>query len=180
MHSWPPHLSAGAADVTLAYVAPAWAGFATAVAAAAATLTGLLFVAVSINLQRILEYPNLPGRAGQTLIMFATPLVFSIFLLVPGQPRAALGGELIGTGLLVGTGLLIIDARSGRSPQETSRTWLLSRIFPAVASCLCLIVAGCTLLALGGGGLNWLVPAALIAIVAGIGNAWVLLIEILR
>jgi hypothetical protein len=49
--------------VTPTYAAPAWAGFATAVAAATATLTGLLFVAVSINLQRILQYPNLSGRA---------------------------------------------------------------------------------------------------------------------
>jgi hypothetical protein len=48
--------------VTPAYAAPAWAGFATAVAAATATLTGLLFVAVSINRQRILQYPNLPGQ----------------------------------------------------------------------------------------------------------------------
>jgi hypothetical protein len=36
-----------------------WGGFAGAVAAATAALAGLLFVAVSINLRRILEYPNL-------------------------------------------------------------------------------------------------------------------------
>lgn len=29
-------------------------------------------------------------------------------------------------------------------------------------------------------GLDWLVPVALIAIIAGLANAWVLLIEILR
>jgi hypothetical protein len=79
--------------VTPAYAAPAWASFATAVATAAATLTGLLFVAVSINLQRILQYPNLPGRAAQTLVMFSLPLVFSILMLVPGQPVAVLAGE---------------------------------------------------------------------------------------
>jgi hypothetical protein len=33
-----------------------------------ATLAGLLFVAVSINLQRILSFKNLPARAAQTLI----------------------------------------------------------------------------------------------------------------
>ena len=166
--------------MTLAYAAPAWAGFGTAVATAAATLTGLLFVAVSINLQRILQYPNLPGRAGQTLILFTTPLVFSIFVLVPGQSRPVLAGELIGTGLVIGAALLIIDARAGRAVVETRRTWLLSRIFPSISSCLCLVLAGCTLLAQAGGGLYWLVPGALIAIIAGLSNAWVLLIEILR
>jgi hypothetical protein len=32
----------------------------------------------------------------------------------------------------------------------------------------------------GAGGLYWLVPAALVAIVAGLASTWVLLIEILR
>jgi hypothetical protein len=45
---------------------------------------------------------------------------------------------------------------------------------------VCLLLAGGTLLAQAGGGLDWLVPAALIAIIAGLANAWVLLIEILR
>jgi len=166
--------------VTPAYAAPAWAGFATAVAAATATLTGLLFVAVSINLQRILQYRNLPGRAAQTLVMFSLPLVFSIFMLVPGQPATALAGELIGTGILVAAGLLVIDARAGRSVHETRYSWLLSRIFPAITSCVCVVVGGSTLLAQAGGGLYWLLPAALVAIVAGLTNTWVLLIEILR
>jgi hypothetical protein len=166
--------------VTTGYAAPAWAGFGTVVATVAATLTGLLFVAVSINLQRILQYPNLPGRAVQTLVMFGIPLVFSIFLLVPGQHPAVLAGEFIGTGIIVGAGLLVIDHRSGRAEQETRRSWLLSRIFPSITICLCLIIAGCTLLAQAGGGLYWLVPAALIAVMAGLSNAWVLLIEILR
>jgi hypothetical protein len=39
-----------------------WTGFGGAAATAAAALAGLLFIAVSINLQRILEYPT--ARAG--------------------------------------------------------------------------------------------------------------------
>jgi hypothetical protein len=38
--------------MTAAYAPESWDGFALAVVTAAATLTGLLFVAVSINLQR--------------------------------------------------------------------------------------------------------------------------------
>src|ERR1700729_2463722 len=65
----------GRAAVTTAYAAAGWTNFGLAAAGTAATLAGLLFVAVSINLKQILEFPNLPARAGQTLILFATPLI---------------------------------------------------------------------------------------------------------
>jgi hypothetical protein len=166
--------------MTAAYAAGSWAGFAVAVTTAAATLAGLLFVAVSINLQRILSFPNLPPRAGQTLILFATPLIAGLFLVVPGQGRAAVAAELILTGIVVGTVQVLIDSRSQRSAQETPLTWVVGRVFPAAVSCGCLVIAGATLFARAGGGLYWFVPSALAAIVFGLINTWVLLVEILR
>lgn len=50
--------------MTTAYALADWTNFGLATAGTAATLAGLLFVAVSINLKRILEFPNLPARAG--------------------------------------------------------------------------------------------------------------------
>jgi hypothetical protein len=44
-----------------------WAAFFTAVTGAAAALVGLLFVAVSINLDKILKNAMLPARAAETL-----------------------------------------------------------------------------------------------------------------
>jgi len=71
--------------MTAACTAGSWASFALAVATAAATLARLLFVAASISLQRILSFPNLPPRAGQTLILFTTPLIAGLFLSSPGR-----------------------------------------------------------------------------------------------
>src|SRR5262245_42180213 len=139
--------------MTTAYMPGDWADFALAVAAAAATLAGLLFVAVSINLQRILAFPNLPARAAQTLILFATPLIAGLFLVVPGQSGVVVGWELLITGMAVGSGQLVINARSPRSDQETPLTWVVGRIFPAIASCGCLVISGATLLAQAAGGL---------------------------
>jgi hypothetical protein len=166
--------------VTTAYAPAGWTNFGLATAGTAATLAGLLFVAVSINLKRILEFPNLPARAAQTLILFATPLVAGIFLLVPAQPRAALGWELLVTGVGVGAFQVVIDARSSRADEETRLTWLFGRILPGILSCGCLAVAGAALLAQAAGGLYWLVPSVVAAIVFGLLNVWVLLVEILR
>lgn len=81
-----------------------WSDFAVASAGAAAALTGLLFVAVSINLQRILELPQLPDRAGGTLGLLLTLLLVSIVLVAPGQPQPAAGGG-ISTAIQFGGGL---------------------------------------------------------------------------
>jgi hypothetical protein len=163
-----------------AYTANHWTDFAVAAAGTTATRSGLLFVAVSINLRRILEFPNLPARAGQTLILFVTPLLVGLLLLVPSQPGAVLASELLVIGLVIGAFQLLLDARSARSEYETPVTRFVFRVLPPVVSCGCLAIAGSTLLAHAGGGLYWLVPSVLAAIVFGLVNAWVLLVEILR
>jgi hypothetical protein len=53
---------------------------------AAGVLTGLVFVGVSINLEKILSQPDfgLPGRAAEALILRVAGLATSCLLLVPG------------------------------------------------------------------------------------------------
>jgi hypothetical protein len=168
------------APVATAYLPATWMTFALAISAAAATLAGLVFVAVSLNLKRILEYPNLPARAAQTLILFATPLITGLFLVVPGQSGTVVASELLITGLAIGTGQLVINARSPHSDEETRLTWIVGRVLPATASCGFLVISGAALLARAAGGLYWIVPSVLVAIVFGLVNAWVLLVEIQR
>src|ERR1700733_2688845 len=110
----------------IAYTTEHWADFGVATVGAAAALAGLLFVAISINIERILQFPGLPHRAATTLILFALPLV-TVLLIVPGQPRTALAWELLVIGVVVGTFLLVTDARVPLSEQETRITWLFSR-----------------------------------------------------
>jgi modulator of FtsH protease len=56
-----------------AYSTAGWDSSFVAEVGAPAALAGLLFVAVSINLTRILQFPQLPGRAAETLIFPPTP-----------------------------------------------------------------------------------------------------------
>ena len=50
-----------------AYDPAEWTDLFVAMAGASAALAGLVFVAVSINVERILQYAGLPERALQTL-----------------------------------------------------------------------------------------------------------------
>src|ERR687898_430567 len=77
-----------------------WHDFFLAQAGAAGVLTGLVFVAVSINLQEIVSDPSsgLPGRAAEALILLVGVLTASVLLLVPGQGQLMVGAEVLGRG----------------------------------------------------------------------------------
>ncbi len=66
----------------------------------AATLTGLVFVAVSINLQKVLTSPGLPGRAAESLAQFLQVFFVSTTALIPRQTDAALATVIIAVALL--------------------------------------------------------------------------------
>lgn len=155
-----------------------WADFAVATAGASAALTGLVFVAVSINLARILEYQGLPARTGQTLVLFLAPLFLSLLVLVPGQRAGVLGVELVILGLVAG--LILLALSRAPSGEETGISFFVARLLPSVLTAGFTVVAGISLMAGAGGGLLWTVPAILAAFLGGVGNAWVLLVEIQR
>jgi hypothetical protein len=56
------------------YEPDAWFEFGVGIIGAAAALAGLLFVAMSINIERILALPKLPSRAGGNVVLFVLPL----------------------------------------------------------------------------------------------------------
>jgi energy-converting hydrogenase Eha subunit A len=163
-----------------AYDPHAWLEFGVAAAGAAAVLAGLVFVAVSINLEKVLEVHGLPGRAGESILMFVGILIATLFLLVPGQSTDALGVELAVSGLLLALVMLVIIWQGLKLPTRQPLSWRITRIVTALASSVPMLAAGISLLAEQGGGLYWLVAAVILAFCAGVGNAWVLLVEVVR
>jgi hypothetical protein len=162
-----------------AYVSAPWSELYVAMAGAAAALLGLLFVAVSINLEQVLRLASLPLRAGETLGVLVVLLATAVFVLVPGQTRTALGIELAATGgLLLGLdGWLRIRQR--RPISLPARSVVVPAVIVALTGAP-LVVAGATLVTGAGGGLYWTVPALLAGFAGAVVNAWVLLVEILR
>ena len=78
-----------------------WNEFFLAQAGAAGVLVGLVFVGVSINLEKILSDPasGLTGRAAEALILLVAVLTASTLLLVPGQGTTLIGAEVLAVGL---------------------------------------------------------------------------------
>ena len=163
-----------------AYNPADWAPFFTAVIAAAAGLTGLLFVAVSINLDRILKGTKfLPARAAETLATLLLVVVSCALALVPQNTRLV-GLEIV----IIVVPMLAITVSNQLSYRRKNRDdpvlWTISRMAGTALASLPCTVAGFSLLARWGGGFYWLAPAALLGIVGAVYNAWVLLVEIVR
>lgn len=160
--------------------ATAWANFFVAEVGAAAALSGLVIVAISINLQRILSFPQLPGRAAEMLIMLVGALLAASFGLLPGQSLKMFGGEILGAGLLMTVSPMIIQLRQISLIKAQPVTWWLWRFLVALCAGVPVLVGGGYLVAGAGGGLYWVAAGIMATLVATVWNAWVLLVEILR
>ena len=158
---------------------PAWTSFFETSAGASATLVGLLVVAISINLTRILGFAHLPSRAGSALVPLAGVMVVSMLALVPQPPRA-FGIEVLGAGVVMWALTTFLLVNSFRLTPGLKPQWVLSHMPMNQAQTLPIVLAG-VLLTLGfPDGLYWIVAGMIASLLAGLMNAWVLMIEILR
>jgi hypothetical protein len=158
----------------MAFDIKAWSDYRVAVVGGAAALTGLLFVAVSVNSAWFSSSEAHRGRAGQALVLFVVPLVTGILLLIPGQSTTALGIEIAACGLFAGRVLLALGGVELKD--EPRAIVVVDRVSPRLLISLALIVCGESLIAGHFGGLYWLAGAHVGALLAGLLNAWVFLL----
>jgi modulator of FtsH protease len=155
-----------------------WSDFLVATSGTAGALAGLVFVALSINLGRILQLPGIPGRAAETIVLLAAALIGALLALVPGQPAPRLGLVLLLLWLPawgLPTALQITDLLRRRYLRYNVLRFMLYQ-----AATLPLLLAGLSLRGFLSGGLGWFALAVILSITVALLNAWVLLVEILR
>jgi hypothetical protein len=154
-----------------------WQDFGEMIGGASGALTGLLFVAVSLNASRIAGHTGLRASAGQTLVLFLTPLIAAAALLTPDQPDWGLGAELIAIGLVAGWILLAIHrVKRGLADEDLRLISVFNRPAPNLIVMLLLVAGGATLAAGQTAGLYLLLPASIVAFVSGVLNAWFFLL----
>ncbi len=160
-----------------AYRADAWQALYTAVAGATAALTGLLFIGLSLNLHTIIKVPALMARAREALGGMLSLLILAVIVLIPGQDRRVLGGELLlGSLLLVALAARLRFQTLKRTAAGRRVRWVL-RYVVLDLGLVTAIIAGISLIAGQFGGLYWLVPTILIYILWSVNNIWLLVVQ---
>ena len=158
-----------------------WAEFFVAAAGAAAALAGLVVVAVSVNIERILKYDQLPSRAGAAVGQFVAALVVSLLCLAP-QDLLALGIEVVAVGCcgwLLQSNAARIAIRSDRIHKRPAYESAIEVVRGQIQG-LPFVVGG-ILLANGSPiGLNIVLFGIAAIFALSMYEAWILLVEILR
>ncbi len=149
-------------------------------AGVAAALTGLVFVALSINLKQILAVPGLAAHAGEALLLLLFPVVSGLVGVLPQTSVRALGGELLAISVLLWLMVTRILLAGRRALRMRPLREFLVRAIAAQTAMVPAVIAGCLLVAGNQSGLWFQAAAVILCIVAGVGDAWVLLVEILR
>jgi hypothetical protein len=154
-----------------------WHDFAVMLGGASAALTGLLFVAVSVNAARIAGHAGLRAWAAQTLVLFLIPLIWAMLMLTPDQGTLALGVELAAMALLAGLVLLGLSRQRHSRPEDSA---VIARLIewqaPTGLLAITLLVSG-VLVAVGWApGFYFAVPALIVAIFTGVLTAWLTLL----
>lgn len=157
-----------------------WHDLFIATAGAAAALTGLIFVGVSINLNHILALPVLPDRALLTLSFLTSILILSLILLIPNQSFTQAGYELVAGGCLIWLIATRKDITIYKNTNDKFKhLYLFNFVFNQFAI-LPYIVAGILLINNCLAGLYLILLGFIISFIKSIIDSWVLLIEINR
>ncbi len=159
-----------------------WHDFYVMTGTAAATLIGLLFVSLSLNVEVITrkESADLRLLAAQSFSSFMSVLMFAVVFLIPDQVPSGLGWPLLGIG---GYGLYSTIKRWLGTRLQAPRLWELRRSvtsrfhIPAICFAALIVVAVFVLFSRTGS-LYWLVPVMILLLLSASVNAWDLLMAL--
>jgi hypothetical protein len=161
-----------------AYNPGSWSTFFTLTGTVAATLTGLFFVAFSLRVRDLQFSVVIRTRAAYLLELLVVIVVYSAFVLMPGQSRAAVAAEILIVSMVSVAYLVWCRPRLIRLAAFSVDVDLVVRWLVAGTGLLLGIGAGISLLIGNGGGLYLLAFGALLLIANEVASAWSLIVGI--
>lgn len=164
----------------MAYDAAAWQNFYVMTGGAAAALTGLLFVAMSLHAKTIMENRFFSNRAVGTLMSLGSQLLLSGAVLIPGQPLWLLGVEVEAVALFfLATTIRAVLTRGPESGAVAMslRHQLIELVGGSIWNVL-FVASGISLVVRAGGGLYLLAAVMFFMFGWNIYIAWILITEV--
>ena len=164
----------------MAYDPAPWQSFYVMTGGAAAALTGLLFVAMSLHARAIMDNRFFSNRAVGTLMSLATQLLISGAVLIPGQPLVLIGAEVEVAALVFVAITIRQVVTRGRDAPSVASTWA-HRLIELGGGTTWLVLfnaAGISLLLRAGGGFYLLAAVMFFMFAWNIYIAWLLITEV--
>ena len=162
-------------------VVDGWHDFYLMIGTAAATLMGLLFVSLSLNVGVITSKANADLRllAVQTFVSYLSTLMFALIFLIPKQGPIGLGLPMLGIDLIVlcVTVVRILEMRRNRPHSWVGGGFVLRFAAPLICFVAVLIIAVSALMGQTDG-LYWFVPVVIVLFWVASINAWNLLLQL--
>ncbi len=158
--------------MTTAYHPEAWHELYVMLGGAVAALTGLLFVATSLHVEKINQTPHWKRRVFANTFSLIAVLIECILLLA-AQPTNWLGVELIVLNLFM---LVFFMVPLIRSWIATVKGWPPIRLFAGTAAWIIGAGGGAGLVVHAGGGMLLVTLSCIILVWVCMWNAWSLLI----
>ncbi len=160
--------------------ATTWDTFFSAEVGAAAALTGLIFVGLSINLSRILSLPQIANRALQALLLLIAVLGVDTVVLVPGLSLPQYGLGVVAISLALWAAVNELERRNWKVAGVAYRALMRQHTVEIQVPCALLTLAGVAFLLNTTEARLWLVPATLVSYLVTVIEAWIILVEINR
>jgi hypothetical protein len=158
----------------------AWHDLFIAVAGAAGALLGLIFVAISISVDKILERQHMSQLTFQPISLLLGILFISIFVLIPQQSATILGIEILLSAIVLWWFNMRSDLAVYRQLEPEKKKYYHRNIVFSQLTILPFLAAGILEITTGNIGLYLTVPGIMFSFIKATLNSWGILVELNR